>query len=464
MKSSTVVYADVAKIKTYVLKINSHYNTHALTYNSPRNAWNLPSITGSIPGGVAGITAIMQPVWSGKSIKVEQLSGETAKRISGQKDTFSVTIAGKEGFYFRSVVGQKGSLTDKDLTPTKLNLNGKTLTKDTYEKAIIDGLKIQKHLPIVMIKLAQELLDLSSAKNPAIPITRSIAKLMQLITASDLQKIGKNFGEVVIANWCLYNKPNAISIFFPDEENNPLADFVVNFTLASKIPPLNVSAKFEDGANASLNSIIRKDSVPPVGATPAQEKAFNAVKAVAHDAVIDGLLNAEEILKTPEYKAIKAMCPGQVPTLTSISAVVENALKNSGILLSGDDTPYITSEHHIRFKEQMKPFYSTIKWGGFPDKDSLIKIAVLGKGKYYHPVLYAFSVALAARFNTNPEFSSILNLAATSIKAEQIYLNINNATLSIKVKVFSESKFEFAAGAMTYKADNVRMKVKMLKA
>jgi hypothetical protein len=285
-----------------------------------------------------------------------------------------------------------------------------------------------------------------------------------LITASDLQKIGKNFGEVVIANWCLYNKPNAISIFFPDEENNPLADFVVNFTLASKIPPLNVSAKFEDGANASLNSIIRKDSVPPVGATPAQEKAFNAVKAVAHDAVIDGLLNAEEILKTPEYKAIKAMCPGQVPTLTSISAVVENALKNSGILLSGDDTPYITSEHHIRFKEQMKPFYSTIKWGGFPDKDSLIKIAVLGKGKYYHPVLYAFSVALAARFNTNPEFSSILNLAATSIKAEQIYLNINNATLSIKVKVFSESKFEFAAGAMTYKADNVRMKVKMLKA
>jgi hypothetical protein len=460
------MYTDIPTLKKFESQINKEFGAEVVKYKPARNAFNLPSLTGKVEGGVEGFSVIMRKVF-GDKVTVEKITGEIATRISGKYDSFAVAVSKTEGFYFRSIIGDRGSLTDKDLTPTKLNLGGKTLTKQNFDEIIEAGLINNSELPLEVLTLGHELLYLSKNSGLSIKTTSEIKKLMGSISSTDLKKFGKNFGEVLIANWCLYNKPNAISIFFPEEENNPLADFIVNFSSTSKKPPLNVSAKFEGGANASLNSIIQSNSKSPAGATDTEKKAFDAIMAVAYDKILDGLLNAEHILDTPEYKAIKQMGGGVTVTLGSISKTVEKAMIASGITkgMKWESGNAITNNKYQAFLNEMEPFYKLIpgKSGGRPDINTIPKILALGSGKYYHPVLYAFSVALADRFNTNVEFSNVLDKAATSIKAEQLYLDISTNNISIKVKEFSKSKFQFAAGAFAYKADNVRMKVKMLK-
>jgi len=460
------MYTDLPTLKKFETQINKEFGSEVVKYKPARNAFNLPSLTGKVEGGVEGFSIIMRKVF-GDTVSVEKITGDIATRISGKYDSFAVTVSKTEGFYFRSIIGDRGSLTDKDLTPTKLNLGGKTLTKFDFDEAIEVGLLNNNDLPLEILMLAHELLYLSKNSGNPISTNGEIKKLMGSISSTDLKKFGKNYGEVIIAQWCLYNKPNATSIFFPAEENAALADFVVNFTPASKKPPLNISAKFEGGANASLNSIITSDSKPPSGATDVEKKAFAAIMAVAYDKILDGLLNAEEILDTPEYKAIKAMGGGVSVTLNSISKTVENAMLECGIAkgMNWVITDAATKSKYNAFLNKMEPFYKLIpgKSGGRPDIETIPKILALGTGKYYHPVLYAFSVALADRFNNNKEFSDVLDKAATSIKAEQLYLDISSQSINIKVKEFSKSKFQFAAGAFAYKADNVRMKVKMLK-
>jgi len=461
------MFTDVPKIQSYAKTINTTAfgGANIVKYNSPRNAYNLPSVTGKIDGGIDGVKTIMKKAF-GDTVLVEKLTGDTAKKVSGTYDSFSVQI-GKGGFYFRSIVSERGSLTDKDLTPAKLQLGGKTLNKQQFADAVKAGLKLSD-LPGNITSLALALLELSKGSGLTIQTNSLVRNLLAATTSSDLKKFGKNYGEVIIACWCLYNKPNAVSVYFPPEEANPLADFVVNFTPASKTPPLNVSAKFEGGANASLSSIIQKNSKPPKGATDIELKSFKAVMEVAYGAtIIQGLLDAEILLNTPEYQVIKKMCGGGVVILDSIAKVIEKAFDSCGIHsgMKWDVGSKGVKEKYEAFLKIMEPFYSLIpgKNAGRPDISTIPKITALPKNQYYHPVLYAFSVALAARFNSNAEFSNVLQKAATSIKAEQLYLEINNISIIIKVKKFSKSKFKFAAGAYAHKADNVRMKVALLK-
>lgn len=462
------MYTDAAKLKEYSKTINAHFGGQEVVkpYNDTRNKIGVPSITGKIEGGLVGITALMKKIF-GKTTTVEQLSGEMAKKVSGKFDSFQVNVKAGTGFYFRSIIGSTGSLTEKDLTPNKLNLGGKTIKKnDIITEAEAGLINLATELPMEIIDLGIEISHIAKEKGTTLKVTPHMVKLLESISSTDLKKFGKNYGETVLAIWCMYNKPNAESVFFPEDEANALADFVINFTKQSKIPPLNISAKFEGGANASLNSIIPKGATPPASATDKEKKAFNAIMAIAYDKIIDGILNAEKILETPEYKAIKSMMgAGKAFTLENISKVVEDALDSAGITKNTNWDSPDGKKKHENFLKIMDPFYKTIPGAGAgkPALKSMKQIVALGSGKYYHPVAYAMTVALAARFNSNVEFSSVLDKAATSIKAEQIYLDFNTRNISVKVKEFSKSKFKFAAGAIAYSADNVRMKVEMVK-
>lgn len=456
---------DNGKIKISVKTINDHFNSDVVKfYSDKRNPNSLPSITGKIEGNLTGIELIMRAIF-GQQTKVESLSGDVARNVSGTYDSYVVQISSGNEFYFRSIIGERGVLTSKDLTPSKLGLGGVTITKRTLDAIIDSGLANNSDLPLGILELCRKLIDLVKKKSINITPPSKVIKLLGVISKSDLKKLGNNFGEVILSVWCLYNKPYAESIFFPKEENAPLADFIVNFTKLSKKPSLNVSAKFKGGANASLNSIMPLNSKPPVSATVVEEMAFKAIMAVAYNNIIDGLLNAEKILKTPEYLAIKKMVKTDTVTLLAISGVVEAALKDAKIDAKTKWVPSSaeTKEKYNVFLKKLEPFYDSIEGSsGNPSIQSIPKIVGLGAGKYYHPICYSFSVALAKRFNSNIAFSSVLDKAANAIKAEQIYLDITNTSVKINVKQFATSKFEFAAGAYTYKADNVRMKVKLI--
>lgn len=459
-------FDDPTALRGYVTQINDEFDKAPVVKIKPprQRGYNLYAITGKIQGGVEGLQTLMKKIF-GRNTTTEQVTGELAEKISGKYDAFVVTMENGEGFYFRSEIGDRGALTDKDFTPNKLGLAGQTFSKTEHLMAIKKTLHVEMSasIPIEILELAKQLLDVSMQKGAQLPTTPSIMYYTKVITPSDLKKLGKNFGEVVIANWCLYNKPDAERIEYPLEEANPLADFIVHFTKRSKKAPLQVSAKFEKGANASVSSIIPKGSPPPEGATKEEIMAYDAIMAVTYDPIIPGLLHAEEILQTPEYKALKKMIGGAV-TLTSISALVARAMAVSGITAQSTWQPG-SKESQVKyalFLQQLAPFYDAIQGVGQPDIKSFPKILANGPSKLFHPILYACSVALAKRFNTQKEFASILDKAARSIKAEQLYLIITPAQLEIKVKKFQEFRFEFAAGAFSYNAGNVRMKVKMV--
>ena len=458
---------DAKTLKKYAEDLNKHVfnNAQVITYYAARTTgYNVPSLTGKLEGGEDGLYDITKKVF-GNQVKVEKLSGDLANRVSGKYDAFYVKISEDDGFFFRSVITNKGNLSNKDLTPAKLNLNDKTLFKNNFDEAVTTSLTKQNNLPIDILNLAYKLLKAVETVGDNLKPSAEIVRCLKDIPTRDLNILGKNFGEVILAKWCLYNKPGAISIFFPREEANPLADFIVNF---NDKPPLNVSAKFEQGANASIKSFLNSDTALPKGASKDEIIAFKAVMEVTYGkSILLGLLEAEKILNTPEYKAIKKMCKNQIVTLDTISNVVLNALKTAGI----DSTKTITQSQFDTFKAQLRPFYESINYAGFPGSptnlalasDSIKKIALLPDNKKYHPIFYAFSVALAKRFNSFPEFTEILNKAATAIKAEQIYLEFNMNAIKVKSKSFQKSKFKFAAGALSYRADNVRMKVEMIK-
>jgi len=453
---NTEKYTNPALLKNYVVKINAHFGSDTVSVYSRDKS--LKSITGKITGGEEAIELVMKNVF-GKTTKIEQLSGDVAKAVSGTYDSYLVKLSSNAGFYFRSKIGERGSLSNKDLTPAKLHLTRKKLTKENFDDEFNHGITDSKYdLPINILELMQELLSAVSVKGDTIPITNTVKELMKSLTSTELQILGKNFGEIALAKWCLYNKPKAKHVFFPPEENAALADFLV---ILSNYEVLKISAKFESGANASINSIISKGSVAPADFTVEENKKFSAVMAVVDQPILKGLIMAEEILDTPEYKAIKKMCKDGIVNEKTIGDAVEKALMDSGIP-KGSPASSITQDKISKFRKIMDPFYSQIKTPsqGFPKEVSFSKIAA---GKFADPVLYAFSVALTERFNSDETYTKILNKAAQAIQAEQIYLKFTSTNITVTKKIFAESEFKFISGAMTHDADNVRMKVEMIK-
>jgi hypothetical protein len=298
-------YTDISALKQYTQQINAHFGGEVVQVHPPRNTFNLRSITGKIAGGKEAIELVMQKVF-GKKVTVAQLSGDVATAVSGKYDSFLVTLP-NSGFYFRSVIGSTGTLHEKDLTPSKLKIIGKKLTKATFDHEVELGLlnlSNDSDISLEILELLHELLLVVSIKGDSINLTDSIKKLIATISPKDIKVVGKNFGEILLAKWCLYNKTKAVSVEFPQEENAPLVDFTVNL---SNKETLNVSAKFEQGANVSISSIIPKDAVAPIGSTAEEKKAFSAIVAIVNEPILQGLISAEKILNTPEYKAIEKM-------------------------------------------------------------------------------------------------------------------------------------------------------------
>jgi hypothetical protein len=445
---------DTRLLKDYAKKINDTvFNNVEIIKFYKRYVYSLSSLTGKIEGGEASILDIFQKAF-GNGVKIEKISGDVASKVSGTYDAFLITLPNQESLYFRSIVTSRGSLANKDLTPNKLGLDGKTFTLLELDIAVKDGLAKQTELPANVLNLAYQLLN-SVKPTLSLDVDRQFMACINEVSSSDVKIIGKNFGEVLVAKWCLLTKPDAISVNFPRSEANPLADFSVNFR---NKPPLNISSKFEAGARASVKSFLNKNTPIPAGATTEEKTALAALLQVTDgDSIVSGLLEAERLLQTREYKGIQQLTGKTTPTLADISDLVKRTLKELNITKNSVITPDQVKE--FRFK--LWDFYSDIAGGAPRDADSLMKIEALPDNQKYHPITYAFSVALAMKFNTENIYHKILNEVAQSIKAEQIYAEFKQSGIEFKIKKFSESKFSFKAGAFTHKSDNVRMKVDM---
>ena len=450
------------KLTEYANKINTKV-FNGLKIVSPyldTRSSDIASITGKIEGGEIAILSAMKSAF-GNQVIMEKLSGVAARHISGTYDSYAINISLNEGFYFRSIITNKRSLSKKDLTPVKLNLHDKDITIDNIDDLVIKQLNSQS-IPANILQVCYALLGAIKKTSSFIgnrfnvDVEQSVMDCITSIPTADLKLIGTNFGEIIVAKWCLYNKSGAIKIRFPKGESNPLEDFTVYFKDGSE---LNVSSKFEDGANASIASFLNNETKLSNGTTE-EIQALTVLKAIAVDKIIDGLLRAEQVLNTEEYQEIQKLCGVTNVTLNDISKLVLRTLNKAGI---SSKSSVITQKQSDIYKQELKSFYDSINDAGFPQLGSFQQIAKLSDDKKYHPILYAFSAALAKRFNQSKLYTSVLNKIAREIKAEQLYLSFEPSTNKIVIhrKTFSDSSFTFAAGALAYKADNTRIKISM---
>lgn len=454
------------KLNEYANKINTK-TFNGLKIVSPyldTRSSDIASITGKIEGGDDAILGAMRSAF-GNQVTIEKLFGSTARRISGTYDSYAINISLNEGFYFRSIITRTRSLSKKDLTPVKLNLHDKDIDINNIDNLVLAQLNTQSiptniHQVCSNLLLAIKRVSSSTGNRFNVNVDKSVMDCITSIPTADLKLIGINFGEIIVAKWCLYNKPGAVKIRFPKEESNPLEDFTVYFNNGSQ---LNISSKFEDGANASIASFLNEET-QLLNGTIEENKALTVLKAIAIDKVIDGLLRAEQVLNTAEYKAIQTLCgvKNRSITLSDISKLVLKALLKANIT---SNLSSITPNQIAIYKHELKLFYDSINNAGFPRLESFAQIARLPNDKKYHPILYAFSAALSKRFNQSTIYTNVLNKIAREIKAEQLYLSFESPTNQIVIhkKTFSDSSFTFAAGALAYRADNTRIKISMTK-
>jgi hypothetical protein len=346
--------------------------------------------------------------------------------ISGSFVTYEVEIKKSidgadrgDKIYFVNAISSRGVLKTKQLTPNKLGLAGKKISKNTFISEVNKGIK-KIDAPDNIKAFMGELLKYSD-KNGNIKSTH-----IESITDPDINIIAKDYGEVTGAWWFMnvFNT-KADSIMYPAEESAALVDYYI-YVGKKKIA---VSAKANEGAPPSINSIaaiLKNISYTETD----KENARKAIIAISDYSTVEGIVNASKNLKTPGYKWLQKNLFNSRNDFSP--ADCETVLK-----------PFKKPQEAL---DVLLPFYVMIKRAASAE---ISKRIFDTKAQRYGMILSPLGYHLVDQLNNNPVYLSVLNDAAQSILVSQIYMKINksNKTVSYNVKEFSASAFKFEYNA-----------------
>lgn len=304
---------------------------------------------------------------------------------------------------------------NKELTPDKFGLSGKTLT----------GLEIISHIKSNLNyskEINDELLQLAVKSNRKGLLISDID--LTHIQSVDLKTISKDYGEILGAIWAMKNL-GFNSVKFPDTSNEQLLDFYAN---KNGEPPLAFSIKSGSGSKTSIDNIIQsaRANIPFGGGrfedylNPEEEKAIEVLKTINTLSMRNGMIEAHKILETEGIKELaKAMN-------ISVDSITNDAIDS-----------WLNRKTLPEIKTELQSFYSSIRskpdekmWSETRDKNRLV-IGPLGQ-------------SLPPLFNKeNSPMLSVLNKIATIIIMHQLNVNVTKKSLSFKVSEFKDAKFVF---------------------
>lgn len=303
---------------------------------------------------------------------------------------------------------------NKELTPDKFGLNGKTLT----------GLEIISHVKSNLNyskEINDELLELAIRSNSKGLIMSDIN--LSHIQSVDLKTVSKDYGEILGAIWVMKNL-GFTSVKFPSTSNEPLLDF---YAIRYGIP-FPYSIKSGSGSKTSIDNIIKaaKSNIPVGGGkledylTDDEEKALEVLKKINALPMRQGMIEAHKILETAGIQELAKVLGISVENITN---------DNINYWLDKKTLPEI--------KTELQTFYSLLKskpdekmWSETREKNRLV-IGPLGQ-------------SLPPLFNkeNSPELTA-LNKIANIITMHQLNVNVSKNSISFKVSKFKDSKFVF---------------------
>jgi hypothetical protein len=369
---------------------------------------------------------------------------------SGAYKTYKITIKNSlEGFksgsevYIVNQQKEKSTIVSKSLSPTNLGLSGRSF-KDA--KSIMQSVKsnLKGDIADLLDSLMEDVYKGTSHKKgdsvdnfkDSISLSEKTMDSSSSISESDLNTIGKDFGEILGSIYL--SKKLGGTTEFPSG-NYPLVDFIVN--------GYKVSSKYKSGAAATLTEIIKGIDKKQLKKENLK-KLYEVFEIAVNNNVSSGYL---EVAKSLNLKGIKI--------LSSIMNVSEDGLTtekiNAFISKQASNTDDVL--------KKLKPFYEAI--GRSPDIKNLNWDKINPK-KYYGLVIGPLSYHVIDYLNNEGSYKKALKEILSKVDVKQLYLNIllRKKILTFDIKSFSDdsSNFTFEApNQSVYNPDNGRLGFKL---
>lgn len=405
-----------------------------------------------------GLKAVISDV----SLEDQKLiSGKYVPKLAEITEDHS-TLKKGDKFFFYSTRTSKGRLRDKDLTPDELKLINFTFTsKSDMDSKVLAAIGNLKHLDDDILSVMSGLYNTvkSSTNNQTrVPIPEAIKKDMASLTTSELNILGKNFGEIISMRWCINQSfvSGATKYNFVNLSNYPLVDYVIHIRKGFKEIPFNVSAKFAQGAAPALSEIIKTFEASGASFSSAEEKnvyqTLRALSTKGTGTISDRLLEAAMKSNSPGISVLKKILNKQNFTKNDLQTDIAKIAKL-----------HKTKEDRTKaFKERYKAFYDAVG-SGVDDKSFNTVFYTDNYAKYHSLVISPLGYGLVRFLNNNPTYQKVLNEICRRLDVNQVYLSFaaGNSQMVFENKVFSDSQFRFDWNSNAQNADNGSVKFSM---
>lgn len=345
-----------------------------------------------------------------------------------------------------------GSFNSKALTPTGLGLPSSYLQQtqliEITKKAVSSKFSDQEVIVNLLHSMVDDVANHKSKYNfqspgfikaldEIIKYSNETARLISHFDASDLNTVGKDFGEILGAIYMLGVTKYVEGIQFPSG-NNPLVDFYID--------GYGVSSKYKSGAAPTLSGIIKNIKADQL-TSDAQEQLYKIFQIVDSNKVSSGYLEIAKYLQMPGYLKLQQ--------ITGIADVTVDNL-NQFIM-------EILAKNPDEFMNIFSDFYKTI--GRSPGGNKVEWARVKDK-KLYGAVIGPLCYHVTDVLNQNQTYQTALTELLSKLEVKQLYLDFapKKQEMILHLKSFSNEgvKFTFEApNQSVYSPDNGKLGFKM---
>lgn len=380
----------------------------------------------------------------GLEAKIMELDPETMKLISGKYSACLCEIEGKQ-FYLVNTFTERGYLKNKDLVPEQLGVVGKTyvnlddFTSD-LKYSIID-LDVGEEIKSYMTKIY----DLTTSSN-TIHLDDDLKNLQRCIGNTDIQIIGKNYGEVIAMKHLLEKYP-----YDQFEFSGTINQRLVDCKLTYNSEDMNVSVKFDRGSAPAISSILHE--IYRIENPSDEEKSvIDVLKELGNKHTSNNILNISRKLDLPAYENIKKILDANNVTLESLSKDILNLHEKYDSL----------DDRVVAYNDRYKPVYDSL---GTQPKEESIK-AVLSEANYRKPyslVISPMGYSIVRMMNGDEKYINFLARLVESLDIKQLYIKIKSSMITFDEKSFKDSKFTFAYNGNAKDSDVSGIKFNMVR-
>jgi hypothetical protein len=342
------------------------------------------------------------------------------------------------------------TLVGKALTPKGLGVEGEYTdvtdaisTVDTAIKSRQPDAYPLLHSLILDVVAGKTSLDpnLAEIKTADINITLTKPTIIELqkVSQSDINTIGKDFGEILGGIYLALSVgiSSTGSLSWPSG-NFELVDFFLN--------GFGISSKYKKGAAASITSLVEKYSKDKIPASKAEENFLNTMSSFTNTK----LTGPDAFLRVAKLEADNMPAINTLANIIGVDAknVSRQSINDYIVELIGNTKS--DKQKTLLFKEKFDPLFKELKhaptgYNTTAKSKGVIDWPDFLPSQYYGLVTSGFSYYICDRLNEVSEYLTLLKAMAAKTEVKQMYLDvfIKQSKITFSIKSFNDSNAQF---------------------